>query len=317
MRRLALCLLLSATCLGASPARGDEPRQASRHFQRGVALYGEADYRAALVEFKRAYSLAPNPAVLYNVGETQYQLQDYAGALATFEHFVAETGPGDSSAARWRATSTSCARAWGASRSRRCRRGPTSRSTTSRRATTPLDRAILVSVGHRKVVATMTGRAPVTRYVDVAADDSLTVTLQLPEPPAEPSTPAEARTLPALPPADASQASHAGGTLRILGWTTTGALAAGAVAMGVLAVRQSRDLERRARAFPASAPDLSHDASLTSTYSASPTGSRSARSSSEAPRCSRPCSLIRRVPPTRGSTGDAAHRPRAHSHGPS
>jgi len=58
-------------------------REAGKHFQRGVTLYNETDYRAALVEFRRAYDLAPNAAVLYNIGETEYQLRDYASALIT------------------------------------------------------------------------------------------------------------------------------------------------------------------------------------------------------------------------------------------
>ena len=71
-------------------------READRHFQRGVALYVEADYRGALVEFERAYTLAPNGIVLFNVGETQYQLRDYAAALATFEHYLVESPANDS-----------------------------------------------------------------------------------------------------------------------------------------------------------------------------------------------------------------------------
>ena len=43
-------------------ARAADPnlREADKHFQHGVSLYVEADYRAALVEFTRAYALAPN-----------------------------------------------------------------------------------------------------------------------------------------------------------------------------------------------------------------------------------------------------------------
>ena len=62
----------------------------------GVTLYGETDYRGALVEFKRAYELAPNAAVLYNIGETEFQLRDYAGALTTFERYLADAQPSDS-----------------------------------------------------------------------------------------------------------------------------------------------------------------------------------------------------------------------------
>ena len=94
--RLVVCGVVLGLGVGllAPVAAVAEPdgsvREADRHFQRGVALYVEADYRGALVEFERAYTLAPNGIVLFNVGETQYQLRDYAAALATFEHYLVE-----------------------------------------------------------------------------------------------------------------------------------------------------------------------------------------------------------------------------------
>src|SRR4029077_6652980 len=87
--------------LAAPAAHADPPapssaaspvKEATTHFRRGVALYNEADYRGALIEFKRAYEIAPNASVLYNVGETYYQLQNYAAALAVFERYLTEAG---------------------------------------------------------------------------------------------------------------------------------------------------------------------------------------------------------------------------------
>jgi hypothetical protein len=259
-------LVMSIALLAASGARADESgmHQASRHFQRGVSLYGEADYRAALVEFKRAYALAPNAAVLYNVGETQYQLQDYAGALATFERFLAETVPGDSrkqevegdiDVLRARVGHLTVVTVPGADVTLDDQ--PVGKS--------PLDKPLLVSIGHRKVVATLAGRTPVTRFVDVATDDNATITLPLPES----SEPAAAVAPPSLPstPVDAPPPSHGGSALRVLGWTATGALAAGAITFGVLADRESNTLKAARSTFPTSAATLNHDASLASTYS--------------------------------------------------
>ena len=260
---------LALPALLAPAARADDglssTRQASKHFLRGVSLYGEADYRAALVEFKRAYGIAPNPAVLYNVGETQYQLQDYAGALTTFERFLAEVGPGESRRAEVE----------GDIEVLRSRVGHLSIATVPAGADvsiddqaagrTPLERALLVSIGRRKVVATMTGRPAVTRYVDVAADDNVTVTLQLPDLPE--AAPAPAPRLETWHPVDAPPPGHGSGTLRVLGWTATGALAASAMTFGVLALRESHDLEVARAAYPASSQTLTHDAQLTTTYS--------------------------------------------------
>jgi hypothetical protein len=263
---LALC---AAGLLRPSLSLADDSsnRQAAfRHFQRAVTLYGEADYRAALVEFKRAYALAPNPAVLYNVGEAQYQLQDYAGALTTFEHFLAEASSGDGHRTEVE----------GDVEVLRARVGHISLTTVPPGAEiaiddqptgkTPLDRSLLVSIGRRKVVASLPGRPAVTRFVDVAADDNLTVTLQLPDA-AEPASPPPPRTELPTRPLDPAPASHGGSTLRFLGWTATGVLAAGAVTSGILGLRESHDLEASRAAFPASSETLNREAQLTTTYS--------------------------------------------------
>src|SRR6185503_12531419 len=92
---VALVALIALVGGSASIARADVPaKEASKHFQRGAALYGEADYRAALVEFRRAYEIAPNPAVLYNIGQTYYQLQNYAAALVALGRYLTEAGSG-------------------------------------------------------------------------------------------------------------------------------------------------------------------------------------------------------------------------------
>src|SRR4051812_11192477 len=95
-RRIGAALALAVTLFAGStfaqaPSEASQ-KEANTHFQRAVQLYSEADYRAALVEFKRAYEIAPHVAVLYNIGQAHYQLQNYAEALSSFERFVAEGG---------------------------------------------------------------------------------------------------------------------------------------------------------------------------------------------------------------------------------
>jgi tetratricopeptide (TPR) repeat protein len=267
--RVAVFVAVTAACcaqlLTASAAADDGTvamREAGKHFQRAVSLYGEADYRAALVEFRRAYAGSPHVSVLYNIGETQYQLQDYAAALTTFERYLAESGAADPHRAEVESNVETL----------RARVGHISVVTIPSGADvtvddqaagrTPIDRPLLVSIGHRKVVATIPGRSPVTKYVDVATDDNLSLTLQLQDATAPVRTP-----LPALALAPASEPSHAGATWRIVGWTTTGVLAAGALTMGLLADKASSDLSAARNAYPTTAATLNHDASLTSTYS--------------------------------------------------
>ena len=55
-----------------------------------MTFYNEADFPAALVEFKRAYALAPAWQVLFNIGQSYFQLRNYADALVTLTRFVDE-----------------------------------------------------------------------------------------------------------------------------------------------------------------------------------------------------------------------------------
>src|SRR5262245_21739869 len=96
--------VLAAAVLAASPAppRAQAPApagadaakvgEAQRRFQRGVDLYKEADLGGALVEFKRAYELAPSFKILYNLGQVSYQRHDYANALRYFRQYLTDGG---------------------------------------------------------------------------------------------------------------------------------------------------------------------------------------------------------------------------------
>jgi len=273
---LAAVLVLASAVLTSPRADAQDTdtstRDAAKHFQRGVALYSEADYNAALVEFQRAYALAPNAAVLYNVGETEFQLRDYASALSTFERYLSEAGAGDPHRAEVESNV----------RTLRSRVGHLSVVTLPAGAEITLDDqplgrtplegpALLVSVGRRKVSASMAGRPPVTRFVDVAADDNVSVVLQIPpSPDAAAGRTAHAQTATQGQPApgEATPASGGGSSLRVAGWIATGALAGGAIAFALLASKASSDLKTTRNTFPTTSGTLTRDANLVSTYSA-------------------------------------------------
>lgn len=241
----------------------DASREAGTHFRRGVELYGEANYAAALVEFKRAYALAPSSAALYDVGEVQFQLQDYAAALQTFTKFLAEFGPNENHHAEVETSVQLLSTRVGRLRVTTVPDGADLTVDDELVGKTPLAEPRLVSVGHRKVVASMAGRPPVTRYVDVAAGDDVTVTLPL-------STPVEVAPVPPSPNrpggagAAVSRRTHTSPTLRTVGWITTGALAAGAATLGIRAISEANDLHE-ARSGLTTGATLAHDASLTTT----------------------------------------------------
>jgi tetratricopeptide (TPR) repeat protein len=269
-RTAALACAVSASAISGAPAASAQEvegvtREAARHFQRGVTLYGEADYRAALVEFKRAYELAPNAAVLYNVGETEYQLQDYAGALTTFKRYLLEASP----------TETHRPEVESNIEVLRARVGRLGIQTTPPGADisiddqaigkTPLAEPTFVSIGHRKVVATWAGRSAVSRYIDVAAEDNVSITLALPT--AETGASSSSRQpLGASAVVRSTPREGPWATLRIVGWIATGAFAAGAVTFGILANKESNDLKRARSSYPTTSSALNHDANLTTTF---------------------------------------------------
>jgi tetratricopeptide (TPR) repeat protein len=261
-----LVLTLGASLASAAQEPETPTHEAAKHFQRAVMLYAESAYRAALTEFRKAYALVPNVAVLYNIGETEYQLRDYAAAVTTFRRYLAESGPADTR--RQQVESNVAAL--------RARVGHVSITTIPPGADvaiddkpigkTPLEDAVLVSAGLRKIAASLAGRAPITRFVDVSSDASATITLQLP--PADSDATAGVPDL-ALSSDVAPVPAQSGGmgpTLRTIGWIATGALAGGAVSFALLASKEAGNLKDARSTFPTTSATLSREATLTTTY---------------------------------------------------
>lgn len=245
---------LGAPIAHAQPASATQ--EAGKHFNRGVALYNEADYRAALVEFKRAYEIAPNAGVLYNIGQAHYQLQNYAAALTTFERYLAEAG----------ATASHRAEVEQAVETLRSRVGKLEATTNIAGCEitiddelvgkTPLAQPLLTSIGRRKVTAICHGHPAQSRFHDVAAGDTAKVAFAF----------AVASTEPAKPPPPPPEAPRSN-RLLIAGWTTAGVLAAAAVTAGVFAYRASSDLDDARNTAPADPNDLSDKASRVQRWS--------------------------------------------------
>lgn len=95
----AVVALLCATVASAQswkPAAPDskQPTQteideAKRRYQKGIQLYEvEGDVTTSLLELQRAYDLAPNFAVLYNIGQVARTGRDYLISLRAFEAYL-------------------------------------------------------------------------------------------------------------------------------------------------------------------------------------------------------------------------------------
>lgn len=75
----------------AAPA-DDVTSQAREHFTQATKLYKDGDFDAALVRFERAYELKPNYRVLYNIGQTYFQLRQYVEARDAMTRYLKEGG---------------------------------------------------------------------------------------------------------------------------------------------------------------------------------------------------------------------------------
>jgi hypothetical protein len=263
MRGVVRLLCVAALCLTSSVAGADDRiAEATGHFRRAVDLYNETDFTAALVEFKRAYAIAPNVNLLYNIGQTEYQLQLYADALTAFEQYVREGGT---------AHKAEVESAIGVLRSRVGRVrvvtdviGADVQIDDRSVGKSPLVDAVMVGIGRRKVTIAAPDRVPVTKWIDIASGDEATVTLPVGSKP-EPPPPID-RQLPVTPrPVEDASQSH----VPVGAWVLTGALAAGTAVTGALALSTESQLNAARDAFPGNAHDLSQKATTTKTFAIS------------------------------------------------
>ncbi len=246
---LALAAPAVARTADAQAGSENAGKEASRHFQRGVDLYNEGDLRGALVEFRKAYKLLPRASVLYNIGQTEYQVQEYAQALRTLERFLAETGPNAAHRSEVQETIEVLRGRVGyiavTSDQVDCDVSVDDQPA----GTTPLGRSVLVSIGHRKVVLACAGRPRVSREVDVASGETVKVHL-------------EAGAAPAGSAAAASAGPESGVSRRVVvtSLTITGVLAAGTVGVYTAAIIGSRQLDRLRASYPVTPERLHHKA---------------------------------------------------------
>jgi tetratricopeptide (TPR) repeat protein len=78
----------------AEPTKADARAEAQAHSEAGQKYFRLGDFARAAKEFKAAYESVPSPTLLYNLGQTYRQLQDFKQALFFYRQFIA-TGPDD------------------------------------------------------------------------------------------------------------------------------------------------------------------------------------------------------------------------------
>ncbi len=227
----ALALFFFAPPLWAGDREGEE------HFARGVELYQEGNYKAAVVEFRRSYEASRRFGVLYNVGQAQYQTVDYVGALTTFRRYLRDGGDKIPHARRAE-VEQEIARLRtrvGRMNIKVAQAGAEITVDDDKVGMSPLPDEVLVSTGVRRVTVTKDGYKPFSKAIDVAGGDSTKVDVGL-----LPVTDGnEANEVsPPRPPVEPVQEKR----IPWEGWITAGALTVGAVVTGVIALKENSDL---------------------------------------------------------------------------
>lgn len=89
---LSLALLLVLSTISTAASAVDEKEAAAKHFEKGVSLFKNEDYAAALIEFEAAYEAKPHFAVRYNLAICLYKLHRYAEAANQIQRYLSEGG---------------------------------------------------------------------------------------------------------------------------------------------------------------------------------------------------------------------------------
>ncbi|MDB4938066.1 MAG: uncharacterized protein JWP87_5038 [Labilithrix sp.] len=231
---LVVALLVCSSVARAEPApSAAATAEAEAHFKRGVSLYEDADFKAALVEFRRAHELSKNWRLLYNVARAEYQAHDYAAALATFETYLRE-GADKIPRARRAEVDQEVARL-------RARVGRlTVRANVPDAVVTIDDEAVgrvpltrSVTVGPHRIAVKKDGYAPWSQSVDVAGGDDRAFDAVLEAPVAVTPPPPPPETIaPSAPKRFPWEA-----------WTVTGVLTVAAVTTGIVALSAASTLD--------------------------------------------------------------------------
>ncbi|WP_197041222.1 PEGA domain-containing protein [Chondromyces apiculatus] len=275
--------LRSAHAQSAQTAPAGQPSKAARdeaatRFKKGIDLFKETDYAAALVEFRRAYELAPTWQVLYNIGQVQFQLQDYAGALPTLERYLSEGGRQVPAARRTEVEAdiqTLKGRIAFLDVTVNVADADIAVDDTTV-GTSPLSKPVTVNAGRRRVAVSREGYTPQSRVVEVASGDTVKASFDLVERGANAASTAGSSgdtgsgdsSVPQTGTGSTSGGSgDSGSNVPWIGWGVTGGLAAGAVVFGVLALGASSDLQDLRGTRGVAASDLQDASSKATTMS--------------------------------------------------
>jgi hypothetical protein len=239
----------------------EEVARAVARFNRGQELYVERNFAGALVEFRKAYETAPNFRVLYNIGQVCYQMQDYVCAYRSLEQYLADGGSQVPNARRKAVGSelVLLKQRVGYLDVKANVAGAELSVDDVLVGALPVSGPVAVSAGRHKVVVEAPGRAPMTRSVDVAGQDTVEVELSFPDlPRTEPApavvtAPSASPPAPPAPPAPPPPPPSRMTTLSWVGYGVGGVVLAAGGVTGAVALGAAHDVTSKVYADGAAA----------------------------------------------------------------
>ena len=236
----------------ASGANDERAQEARVRYERGLQLYNEGASEGALVEFERAYQLAPTYKLLYNIALIRLQLNDYAQALKAFQEYLAEGGTEISSVRRSEVERhvTNLKNKVGRVELVSAARGADVLVDEVVVGRIPLTELLVLNPGRRRITITRGGLSATT-VISVAGQDLSKVDLSLDSPTPQPPT-AQGRgaASPSRQPTPPSRAPM------IVAWSATAGLAVATTVAGILALGAMSDLDDERRRVPTTRAQL-------------------------------------------------------------
>lgn len=252
-------LVLAVSLIGGIAHADAKLDEAKAHLATGTQLYDENNFRGALVEFQRAYALAPSFKIQFNIAQVAMELQDYAGALKAYTRYVAEGGP-DVPADRLAQTTAEIERL----------KGRVGRLTIVTVAGAeillddvaigfaPLPEPVPVNAGQHKVTVHISGREPVSRAYDVAGRQEVTAAVGN-----EGASPVlTTSTIPAVNPPRREPAGPKSKTPAYVAIGVTGGLAITAGVFAFITRNAASDLDGLRSKYPVTPKELDDQRSL-------------------------------------------------------
>lgn len=230
---VALCLACAFSVAAQDTHATERTRtEASNHFRLGVELFQEGDFRGALMEFQRAYDTAPDARLLYNIGQAKLALQDYVGAMHSYERYLASSTVQPERRAQVEQAIVAMRERTARVRVTVSRDGAEVTMDDVKLGTSPMKTPVLVNVGRHVFSARAPDGATAREAIEVVGGDVRDLKLELVAP-----------VDPSLATAPVERGWAGGRRAAISGWSIGGALLLSGMVTGIMAHRAESDLD--------------------------------------------------------------------------